>query len=74
MAKAQADMQYAQQELANKAADRTSKERIQLLDLAQNIAVHPYSAELVEPLIQPALENLDQSQIVQPGLRRPGGM
>jgi hypothetical protein len=49
---------YSQEDIAAREADRLSKERIQLIDLAQNIAVHPESADLVEPLIQPALNEL----------------
>jgi hypothetical protein len=33
-------------------------ERIQLVDVAQNLAVHPESAPLVAPLVQPAWENV----------------
>jgi hypothetical protein len=42
--------------------DRMSQERIQLLDLAQNIVVHPESAAMVQPLIEPALQNLAQEE------------
>jgi hypothetical protein len=35
---------------------------IQLVDVAQNLAVHPDSAALVSPLIQPAYENIKDSQ------------
>lgn len=56
--KLQEETQYSQQDIAAKEAERLSKERIQLIDLAQNIAVHPESAALIEPLIQPALQEL----------------
>jgi hypothetical protein len=56
--KLQEETAYSQQDIAAKEAERLSKERIQLIDLAQNIAVHPESAALVEPLIQPALQEL----------------
>jgi len=49
---------YSQEDIAAREADRLSKERIQLIDLAQNIAVHPESAPLIEPLVQPALQEL----------------
>lgn len=56
--KLQEETQYSQQDIAAKEAERLSKERIQLIDLAQNVAVHPESAALIEPLIQPALQEL----------------
>jgi hypothetical protein len=62
MMKAQAEAQFAEAEMRSKAEDRASKERIQLIDLAQNLAVHPYSAGLVNPLIQPAMENIDEQE------------
>ena len=58
----QADTILAAKELHAKAADRAMKERIQLVDLAQNLAVHPMSAELVTPLIEPALREVDQQE------------
>jgi hypothetical protein len=57
--KLQEETAYSQQDIAAKEADRLSKERIQLIDLAQNLAVHPDSAPLVQPLIEPALEELN---------------
>lgn len=57
-AKAQAEMKYSAADLENKKQDRLSQERIQLIDLAQNLAVHPESAGLVAPLIRPALDEL----------------
>ena len=56
--KLQEETAYSQQDIAAKEAERLSKERIQLIDLAQNIAVHPESAALIEPLVQPALQEL----------------
>lgn len=75
-AKAQADLVKAQTEvdyfetdahhkradIEARAADRASQERIQLIDLAQNLAVHPESAPLVAPLIEPALREIDQEE------------
>ena len=58
MMKLQDETRYSQEDIAAREAERLSKERIQLIDLAQNIAVHPESAALVEPLIQPALNEL----------------
>ena len=48
---------------------------IQLIDLAQNIAVHPESAPLIEPLIRPAFEEVKkhtEEQRNETGLN-PGG-
>jgi len=49
-----------------------------LVDLAQNLAVHPMSASLVEPLIQPTVQDIDrEEQIGMQGLgqpRPPGGV
>ena len=38
------------------------QERMQLVDAAQNIAVHPESAGLVAPLLRPALDDLKQKE------------
>jgi hypothetical protein len=62
MMKLQDETRYSQEDIAAREAERLSKERIQLIDLAQNIAVHPESAPLVEPLIQPALNELGNSR------------
>jgi hypothetical protein len=72
MIKAQNDLALAEQELRSKAADRTSRERIQLVDLAQNLSVHPASAGLVSPLIEPAMQDIDrQEEIGMQGLQQP---
>jgi len=68
--KAQAEAQLAFGELGSKAADRAQKERMNLIDLAQNVAVHPYSAELVAPLVQPALQEISEQEQEE----RNGGM
>lgn len=62
MMKAQADLHFAEAELRSKAEDRASRERIQLIDLAQNLAVHPYSAGLVNPLVEPAMRNIQEEE------------
>jgi hypothetical protein len=36
--------------------------RLQLIDLAQNIAVHPESAALVEPIAKEAFQDIQQRQ------------
>jgi hypothetical protein len=61
--KLQTESAYSQEDIAAKEADRLSKERIQLIDLAQNIAVHPESAPLIEPLVEPALQELNNPRI-----------
>ena len=69
MLKAQTDADFTEQELHSKSQDRASKERVQLIDLAQNLAVHPESASLIDPLIQPAMEDIDrrdQEQMMAP--------
>jgi len=55
------DIDNYSKEVENEKQERLSQERIQLLDLAQNIVVHPESAGMVQPLIQPALEQLAQN-------------
>ena len=72
MIKAQNNLDLAEQELYSKAADRVSRERIQLVDLAQNLSVHPESAGLISPLIQPAMQDIDrQEEIGMRGLQTP---
>ena len=71
-ARAMNDIEYAQKEFESKAADREMKERIQLVDVAQNLAVHPLSAPLIEPLVRPALEEVrQQNQVARRGLVPP---
>lgn len=60
--KAQSDIDYTDREMSSRAHDRASKERIQLIDLAQNLAVHPESAPLVAPLIEPALREIEEQE------------
>lgn len=56
------DAQLAAKELETKKQDQLSKEMIQLIDVAQNVAVHPESAALIEPLVRPAFENVKKKQ------------
>jgi hypothetical protein len=56
------DAQLAAKELETKKADQLMRERIQLIDVAQNVAVHPESAALIEPLVRPAYENVKKKQ------------
>ena len=70
MMKAQNELALAEQELRSKSADRISRERLQLIDLAQNLTVHPASAGLVSPLIEPAMQEIDrQEQIGMGGVK-----
>jgi hypothetical protein len=71
MVKAQNNLLLAEQELKSKAADRVSRERLQLVDLAQNLSVHPESAGLVSPLIQPAMEDIDKQEQIGFGGQQP---
>ena len=68
--KAQADMKDSQIEAQNKFEDRKFKEHVQLIDLAQNIAVHPESLDVIKPLIAPAIQDLSDISAPeqQPGL------
>lgn len=74
--RAQADVHFAQQEIHEKKKDRLSRERVQLIDLAQNLAVHPESAPVVEPLFVPAMEDMEreqrEQQMQQGGIMPPG--
>lgn len=72
--RAQADMHFAQQEINEKKKDRISRERTQLIDLAQNLAVHPESVDVVAPLFVPAMEDLEKEQYEQQmgGIMPPG--
>ena len=75
--RAQADIHFAQQEMSEKKKDRLSRERIQLIDLAQNLAVHPESTPVVEPLFVPAMNDVEreqQEQRMQEGGIMPPGM
>jgi len=80
-AKIGADNTVAQRDNDTKTDDMLSRERIQLVDLAQNLAVHPDSAQLVQPLLEPALRHVLGRQNEQDAVRRarnavnaPGGL
>lgn len=61
-AKTQAEMTKTDEEMRNDADDRLFKERMNIVDTAQNLAVHPESAHLIEPLLRPAAEDLARHQ------------
>ena len=71
MMKAQNELALAEQELRSKSMDRTSRERLQLIDLAQNLTVHPASAGLVSPLIEPAMQEIDRQEQIGMGGGQP---
>ena len=61
--KSRSQERYAQQELGSKAEERLTDERIQLINLAQNLAVHPESAALIQPLVAPAMSDIVRQQV-----------
>jgi hypothetical protein len=60
--KARSDIAMKQKDLDSKDEDRLMGARLQLIDLAQNIAVHPESAALVEPIAKEAFQDIQQRQ------------
>ena len=68
--KVETDASLAGEEVDAKLDDKLTKERIQLVDLAQNLAVHPYSAALVEPLVRPAFQDVQVRQAALDKSRR----
>lgn len=70
-AKAQAEMQQMGSEASNDHANRLSQERIQLVDLAQDVLKNPEAFPLIEPLIRPALDEIASAGLKPPGV---GGM
>ncbi len=68
--KAAAEVKDKEVDAQNKFEDRKFKEHVQLIDLAQNIAVHPESLDVIKPLIAPAIQDL--SDISGPEEQQPG--
>jgi hypothetical protein len=64
--KAESELGLARENLTHKNLDREAKERMQLIDVAERLAVHPYSAGLVQPLIKPTIENIAAQQQMGP--------
>jgi len=66
MAKAEADSRKVEGEITDEALlkaetdrlNRLSNERVQLIDLAQDVVQHPEAAGLIESLIRPAMDEL----------------
>ena len=61
--KSQTGMSDRMMEAHNDHQNRMSQERIQLIDLAQDILQHPENIPLVEPLIRPALQEIAEEEI-----------
>lgn len=59
-AKAQADAQPNNTEQNNDHQNRLSQERIQLIDLAQDVLQHPENVDLIGNLIRPALQEIEE--------------
>jgi hypothetical protein len=59
-AKAQAEAQPNNTEQNNDHQNRLSQERIQLIDLAQDVLQHPENVDLIGNLIRPALQEIDE--------------
>ncbi len=49
-------------EMHNDRQNRLSQERTQLIDLAQDVLQHPENVGLIEPLIRPALEEVESDR------------
>ena len=61
-AKLKLDRAIEKANIHSKANSDFTKSYIQLVDLAQNVAVHPESAALIEPIIRPAFEEVRKHQ------------
>lgn len=56
--KSQTGMSDLMMEAQNDHKNRMSQERIQLIDLAQDVLQHPENVGMIEPLIRPAIEEI----------------
>jgi len=61
MAEVKVKEAHAVSDAQNDAADRESKERIAMLQLAREIAVHPESASTAEQFVKPGIQSLVQN-------------
>lgn len=52
-----------EQQMGVRTDDAIARERLQLIDLAQNLAVHPESAPVVAPLVKPAFDAVTQREM-----------
>lgn len=60
--KAKIDTALKDREIDNKVMEGITAEKMNLIDVAQNLAVHPESAHLIAPLIQPAFEDIQRQE------------
>jgi hypothetical protein len=63
VSKFQVQTNLDEQAMGAKTDEAIARERLQLIDLAQNLAVHPESAPVVAPLVRPAFEAVTQREI-----------
>jgi hypothetical protein len=61
-AKTQGELGIANRKVDQEDEKNLIAERVQLVDLAQNLAVHPESAGLVSPLVEPAFRDVERRQ------------
>ena len=67
MQRAQEQMDIARQTAQEKRLDRETRERIELVNVAERLAVHPYSAGLVQPLLKPTIEKIAAQELGMTG-------
>jgi len=72
-AKTQSSIVKDHGDMQNKEEERKFRERLDLIDLAQNLAVHPLSAPVVAPLIRPVADDLGMTGPQRAGLVPPRG-
>jgi len=72
-AKTQAGILKDHGDLQSHEEERKFRERLDLIDLAQNLAVHPLSAPVVAPLIRPVADDLGMTAQQRAGLVPPRG-
>ena len=72
-AKTQAGILKDHGDLQSHEEERKFRERLDLIDLAQNLAVHPLSAPVVAPLIRPVADDLGMTGPQRAGLVPPRG-
>ena len=72
-AKTQSSIVKDHGDMQNKEEERKFRERLDLIDLAQNLAVHPLSAPVVAPLIRPVADDLGMTAPQRAGLVPPRG-
>jgi len=61
--KFQVQTNLEEQAMGAKTDEAIARERLQLIDLAQNLAVHPESAPVVAPLVRPAFEAVSRREM-----------